>query len=112
MDTERFEELKIIVYNEIANASKEHPIKGKRLCSNLNLSFRQVKKIITSLREEYPIVSKETDGGGYWLAKTQNDILQFIKMINARKIGYEQTIDKMEKFLDMKDYENHIPYID
>ena len=58
------------------------------------------------------IVSKETDGGGYWLAKTQNDILQFIKMINARKIGYEQTIDKMEKFLDMKDYENHIPYID
>lgn len=45
MDTERFEELKIIVYNEIANASKEHPIKGKRLCSNLNLSFRQVKKL-------------------------------------------------------------------
>ena len=112
MDNDRFEELKIIVYNEIANASKEYPIKGKRLCNNLNLPFRVVKKIITSLREEYPIVSKETNGGGYWLATSQSDILQFIKMINARKIGYEETIDKMKKFLDDKNYENHIPYID
>ena len=112
MDKEQFEELKIMVYNEIANASKAHPLKGKRLCSNLNLSFRQVKKIITLLREEYPIVSKETNGGGYWLAKSENDIVQFIKMINARKLGYEETIDKMQNFLTNKDYENHIPYID
>lgn len=113
-DTEKLEELKIATYNLIADATKHKPIKGKTLCFELNLSFRLVKQIITELRNKYPIVSKETDGGGYWLAKDSDDIARFIKMIDARKNGYEDTITKMKKFLD-NDFEvdsNHIPYID
>ena len=49
-DTEKFEELKILVYNLIKNASKAHPVNGKTICNDLNLSFRQVKKIISILR--------------------------------------------------------------
>lgn len=113
-DTEKFEELKILVYNLIKNASKAHPVKGKTICNDLNLSFRQVKKIISILREEYPIVAKETDGGGYWIAESKEDVINFIVMIKARLLGYDETIHKMRKHLDndiQLDF-NHIPFID
>ena len=111
------EELKTMVQNLIQNASKEKPIKGKKICQIVNLKFREVKKIITELRNDYPIVSKETNEGGYWIAKDSEDILAFIRMITARKNGYENTISKMknhiivDEFLDGIDG-NHIPYID
>ena len=98
-EKEKFEELKVLVLNKIQNANKQKPITSRKLCLDLNLTFRYLKQLITSLREDYPIVSKETNGGGYWLAKDEEDILNFINMINARKKGYEDTISKMEKHL-------------
>lgn len=114
METEKFEELKALTYNLIVSASKAKPIKGSRICFELGLSFRLVKQLISSLREEYPIVSKETDGGGYWLAEDTQDIVTFIKMIEARRSGYDETICKMRKYLtdDFEADSNHIPYID
>lgn len=55
------EELSLQILNKIQNSDK--PIKGKQLCNYFNIPNRQLKKIITKLREEYPIVSKETNGG-------------------------------------------------
>lgn len=92
---EKFEELKILVLNKIRNCSKQKPITSKKLCDDVNISFRLLKEIITDLREDYPIVSKETHGGGYWIATDFIDILNFINMIEARKKGYEETIQKM-----------------
>lgn len=93
------DELDILVLNKIQNASKQYPITSKILRSECNLSFRNLKKIITKLRNEYPIVSKETNGGGYWIAVDNNDIINFTNMIEARKNGYEETIHKMIKFI-------------
>ena len=98
-DSEKFEDLKILVLNKIQNATKSYPIKGKELCNSLNLPFRIIKELIVSLREEYPIVAKETDGGGYWIAESESDIVNYINMIEARKKGYEQTIDTMKTHL-------------
>lgn len=95
INLEKYEDLKIIVLNKIQNANKEKPITSKTLCNELNISFRLLKELITSLRADYPIVSKETNGGGYWIATTESEILSFINMINARKRGYEETIQKM-----------------
>lgn len=93
------EELESIVLNEIRKGNKKHPITGKKLCNNVNLNFRLVKELITKLRDEYPIVAKETNGGGYWLAEDKEDILDYVKMIEKRKKGYEETIVKMLKFI-------------
>lgn len=114
MDREKFEELKLQVYNLISNATKQHPIKSKQICNEVNLPFRTVKELISDLRNNYPIVSKETGDGGYWIAQTATDIVAFIKMIEARKQGYELTIEKMKNFLDNKfdTDNNHIPFID
>lgn len=95
----KYNELDIMILNKIQNASKQFPVKGKVLCDEFNLSFRNVKAIITKLREDYPIVSKQTNGGGYWISEDETDILNFINMINARKIGYEETINKMNTHL-------------
>lgn len=114
IENEKFEELKALTYNLIVNATKQHPIKGNQICFELGLPFRTVKQLISALREEYPIVSKETDGGGYWLAENDEDIVKFIRMIEARRSGYDETIIKMRKYLtdDFEVDSNHIPYID
>lgn len=93
--------LKASVLNEIRNhANKQHTITSRELCSNFNLSFRQLKEVITELRKDgYPIVAKETDGGGYWLAENELDIIDFINMIGRRKRGYEETIVVMNDCL-------------
>ena len=97
-DTE-LNDLDIIVLNKLINTDKYHPIKSKILCEECNITFRRLKQIVKKLRNEYPIVAKETDGGGYWMAKTNDEIISFTNMIEARKNGYEETIFQMHKHL-------------
>lgn len=97
---DKMEVLKASIINEIRNnASKSKPITANKLCSNFNITFRHLKQIITALREDYPIVAKETDGGGYWLAESEDDIVAYIQMIERRKNGYVNTINIMNRFL-------------
>ena len=93
------EMLKCQIINKLLNTSSTNTITSKTLCSEINISFRELKRLITELRNEYPIVSRETNGGGYWIDKTNSEIQAFIKMIDARKIGYENTINTMNKFI-------------
>lgn len=103
------EELRARVLNEIRNnANKLHPIKLSKLKDNVGLTTRVTKQIVSDLRNEYPIVAKETEGGGYWLAEDEADIVSFIQMMERRKNGYENTLHKMYLFL--ADYGN-IPSI-
>lgn len=91
------DELEVQLLNKLRNSDK--PIKTKTLCADMNITVRVLKKLVTNLREEYPIVSRETDGGGYWLAKDSVDVTNFIQMITTHKNTYQETIDKMKKYL-------------
>ena len=103
MSLEKMNFLKCLVLNKLQNTDKLNPVTSKTLCAELNISFRLLKSIITELRNNYPIVSKETSGGGYWLAKQKKEVTMFIGMIEARKLGYEDTIKKMKKFINEGD---------
>jgi hypothetical protein len=59
------------------------------------LSFRKLKEIITILRDTHPICSTELNGGGYWLANDNSEIMSFIRMIERRRKGYDNTIRTM-----------------
>jgi DNA-binding IscR family transcriptional regulator len=83
--------------------SKEKAITSSELKNLFGISFRELKMIITILREKYPIVSKETDGGGYWLATIDEDIYDFIAMIARRRDGYNNTISTMQKYITPKE---------
>ena len=61
------------------------------------MSARLIKESITRLREDYPICSKETRGGGYWIAETVDELNEFIYMIERRRNGYDATIKTMAK---------------
>ena len=63
------------------------------------LSFRRLKEIISELRITYPICSRDTNGGGYWLAEDEKDIKEFISMISRRRDGYNKTIAIMENHI-------------
>jgi DNA-binding IscR family transcriptional regulator len=79
---------------------REDAITSKELMSFTGLSFRHLKKIISELRIIYPICSRETDGGGYWLAEDERDIKEFISMISRRRDGYNKTIAIMENHIN------------
>ena len=49
--------------------SKDNAITSKELMSFTGLKFRELKEIIAELRILHPICSRETDGGGYWMAE-------------------------------------------
>lgn len=79
---------------------REDAITSKELMNFTGLSFRELKKIISELRIVYPICSRETDGGGYWLAEDERDIKEFISMISRRRDGYNKTIAIMENHIN------------
>lgn len=75
--------------------TREEAISGRELKRLTHLSLRTVKYLITELRVKYPICSKETEGGGYWMAENEHDIIEFIKMIERRRNTYNKTIEIM-----------------
>lgn len=79
---------------------REDAITSKELMNFTGLSFRHLKEIISELRITYPICSRETDGGGYWLAEDERDIKEFISMISRRRDGYNKTIAIMENHIN------------
>lgn len=79
---------------------REDAITSKELMNFTGLSFRYLKEIISELRIIYPICSRETDGGGYWLAEDERDIKEFISMISHRRDGYNKTIAIMENHIN------------
>ena len=79
---------------------REDAITSKQLMNFTGLPFRHLKEIISELRIIYPICSRETDGGGYWLAEDERDIKEFISMISRRRDGYNKTIAIMENHIN------------
>ena len=79
---------------------REDAITSKELMNFTGLSFRHLKEIISELRIIYPICSRETNGGGYWLAEDERDIKEFISMISRRRDGYNKTIAIMENHIN------------
>ena len=93
------ENLKSMVLELIPDKRAE-AIQSKELQALTGLPLRKLKEVITELRKTYPICSKETDGGGYWIAESESDIREFITMIAKRRNGYTKTINRMRRHLD------------
>lgn len=87
--------LRNIVYNLIPT-DKTNAISRSELQSITNIPLRQLKEIIADLRSTYPICSRETDGGGYWLSYDKKDIEEFVAMIERRIAGHTKLIKMMK----------------
>ena len=79
--------------------NRSNAITSKELMSFTGLKFRELKEIIAELRLLHPICSKETEGGGYWMAEDEKDIKEFVSMISRRRDGYNKTIAIMENHI-------------
>lgn len=88
------EEYKEIILSLIPQ-TRADAIPGPELNRLIHLTSRSVKALITELRVEYPICSKETEGGGYWMAENEQDIIEFVKMIERRRNAHNKTIEVM-----------------
>lgn len=87
---------------EVLNAiprDRGKAIQSRALIRKCGLTFRRLKEIITDLREEYPIVAKETHGGGYWIAQSKDEVQDYMDMIGRRRDGYQDTINTMAHHL-------------
>jgi predicted transcriptional regulator len=74
---------------------REEAIPGPELSRLTHLTPRAIRELVTELRIEYPICSKETEGGGYWMAENEQDIIEFVKMIERRRNAHSKTIEVM-----------------
>lgn len=75
--------------------TRAEAIPGRELSRLAHLTPSMVKSLISELRVEHPICSKETEGGGYWMAESEQDIIEFVKMIERRRNAYNKTIEVM-----------------
>jgi hypothetical protein len=94
MKTEKMEYLKEVVLGRIGE-DYDNRKTSREIMNSTGLTFRELKEVIVELRKEYPICSTEINGGGYWMAKTSFEVLEFIEMIKRRRDGYNRTIDVM-----------------
>lgn len=90
-------------------ATKEHPVTTKELREQCNTSPRELKRIITDLRQDYPILSRETNGGGYWISDNEADIQNFVLSLTKKVLHYQGTINIMNQHI--ANYKN-VPVID
>ena len=98
MEEKRWTDKHYEVLNAIPKKQK-NAIKQKDLCRKVGLTPRALKEYITDLRPQYPIVAKQTGGGGYWIAETLVDIRRYVIMIENRRKGYQNTEEIMKKYL-------------
>lgn len=80
-------------------AGKSNAITTNDLTSHLGCSRRMLKKAILELRAEKPICSKDTGGGGYWIADCDEDIVSFNNVLSARRDTTDATIQKMTEHI-------------
>ena len=97
---DKFESLCAQVYNKIRNkASSKKPITGKELRDYFDLDSRQLQKVLTELRQDYPIVARETYPCGYFVAKNEDDIVNYIQLLQTHVKGYKNTLKLMNAHL-------------
>lgn len=98
---EIFETQKSIILNLIPK-EKESAITLTNLVGYTGLKARTVKYIITSLRIEYPVCSQDINGGGYWIAESDQDIKDFLSMMITRRDSYNKSISIMQSHIGEK----------
>ena len=84
-------------------SKKKYALSGSEISLITGYSSRKVRRLINDLRNEFPIVAKEADKGGYWLAESKEDIKDFINMQQNRMNGYQRTINAMANHLKADD---------
>ena len=92
------------VLESITGTTKE-PTSTKELMLRTGLTLRQLKAVIYQLRKDHPICSRSKDGGGYWIAQTDDEVREFINMLHARVYSSQKTLDYMLNHLDALDEE-------
>ncbi len=99
--------LKDLIVERLKDTNQENTITSRELCRYLNVSFRRLKEIINELREDYPICAKETNGGGYWIARSQLEIRAYIAMLDRRVSGHIKNITAMARHMKVGEPDNN-----
>lgn len=84
---------------EMIPKGKDNPVTARTLEQVSGLHGKQIRDIISELREDYPICSRTTDGGGYWIATDEADTQRFINQMVSRRKAVNTTIANMIKHL-------------
>lgn len=68
-------DVEIKVYNKILEGTYEKPIPSKDIMEGLEISDRQFKDIVESLRVNFrvPVVARKSKGNGYYLPKNEEE---------------------------------------
>lgn len=77
----------------------ENKVNLNYIAKMTKLSRRTVNYVIVELREYFPVCSTTLDGGGYWIADRNKDILKYIKQVEKSKKTLQLSINYMERHI-------------
>lgn len=98
MKKERADYLKEIILDMLPK-ERSKAITTSQLMQKTNLSVRELKTLISELRVLYPICSQEERPGGYWIADNDEDIMEFVNVMDRRRKSYELTVEIMSSHI-------------
>ncbi len=59
---------------ELATAARDEPVKGEAIAAAQDIPLRFLENILTEMRQQGLVHSRRGAEGGYWLARTPDDI--------------------------------------
>lgn len=99
------------MYDEILKGSRDKPVKRESICLALNKSDRQVRKEIEELRAKGErICYGKATRRGYYIAKTEEEYLEFRKRYIAYALRQLYLASKMDraKYMNYESLEEQI----
>jgi len=85
---------------DLLSHTESNAISGSDIMAYTGLTRREVTDLMVKLRETYPVCSKVHDGGGYWIATTNNEISRYIGQLDRRISGIKRTMALMTEHIN------------
>ena len=77
-------------------ASKENPMDRKHIAEISQVSERHIRLIINDLRKSGVRVVSDSESGGYWIAKTEDEYKRFRAEYISRAVKIMDTVKAMD----------------
>lgn len=88
--------MKDYIFALLKSASKDHPMDRRHIAEVTQVPERSIRLIINNLRNEGIRVVSDSESGGYWIAKNENEYKRFRAEYISRATKIFDTVKAMD----------------
>lgn len=88
--------MKNAIYRKLQSHNKERPMSRYAVAKELNVNERTVRETINALRKDGIRVCSDSNGHGYWIAKSEEEYKRFRAEYVSRAVKIFETVGRMD----------------